>query len=95
MLRRLGVKAILEEKLPQYVTQIQFKGVISPSRKWGLKRTYGASICENLVQGIARDFLVEAMLRLDGAGYPITIQGIYVNTSLLNKYLPTVDMVGR
>ena len=71
MLRSLGVKAVLQEKEPQYVTQIQFKGVISPSRRWGPKRTYGASICENLVQGIARDFLVEAMLRLDRTGYPI------------------------
>lgn len=67
----LGVSAELQEKEPQYVTQIQFKGVVSPSRKWGTKRTYGGSLTENIVQAIARDFLVEAMLRLDRAGYPI------------------------
>jgi len=41
------------------------------SRKWGLKRTYGGSLTENVTQATARDLLAEAMLRLDREGFPI------------------------
>jgi len=70
-LRELGVRMNLKPKEPQYIHQIQFKGVQSPSRKWGLKRTYGGSLTENVVQAIARDLLAEAMLRLDREGFSL------------------------
>ena len=34
---------------------------------------YGGTWTENIVSGIARDLLVEAMLRVEAAGYPITL----------------------
>ncbi len=34
---------------------------------------YGGTWTENIVSGIARDILVEAMLRLEAAGYPIVL----------------------
>lgn len=39
--------------------------------KWCRIRTYGGRGVENIVQGIARDCLAEALLRLDKAGYKI------------------------
>lgn len=39
--------------------------------QWRDVRVYGGLIMENLVQGIARDLLAEAMMRLDAAGFEI------------------------
>lgn len=38
------------------------------TRKWGRNRLIGSSIFQSVVQGTARDFLTEAMLRLDEYG---------------------------
>lgn len=43
------------------------------SKKLKYQQTYGGKLTENLVQAIARDLLVEAMLRLEAAGYPIVM----------------------
>lgn len=69
--RKLGIRSDLEPAEPEIIQQIQFWGVVAPSRRWSTKRTYGGSISENLTQAIARDLLVEAMLRLEAKGYPI------------------------
>ncbi|RXM70713.1 DNA polymerase [Clostridium tetani] len=42
---------------------------IGATKKWGRIETYGPKIVENIIQGIARDILAEAMLRLDKAGF--------------------------
>lgn len=39
--------------------------------KWGRQEIYGGKICENITQAIARDLLVEAMLRLERKGFDI------------------------
>jgi len=61
----------LEKQEPQKIKQIQYWGVSSVSRRWQRQRTYGGKITENLCQSIARDFLAEAMVRVESAGYPI------------------------
>ena len=38
-------------------------------RRWQREETYGSKIVENLTQGVARDLLCSAMLRLEAAGY--------------------------
>ncbi len=41
--------------------------------RWHRVFLYGGLICENAVQGIARDLLAAAMLRIEAAGYPIVV----------------------
>ena len=43
------------------------------SEKWELGGTYGGRLVENITQAVARDFLVEAMLRIENAGYRIVL----------------------
>lgn len=48
-------------------------GVNSVTRRWEKYALYGGLLTENAVQAIARDVLVEAMLRADNAGYPAVL----------------------
>lgn len=41
------------------------------TRKWQRFSTYGGSLAENITQAVSRDLLVDAMLRLDSAGFDI------------------------
>ena len=61
----------LEKMEPQMIDQISYKSVVGQSRKWARTQTYGGKLTENIVQAIARDFLAEAMLRVDEE-YPIS-----------------------
>jgi DNA polymerase bacteriophage-type len=45
----------------------------SNSSSWARVSTYGGSLIENAVQGIARDLLAEAMLRIEAGGFPIVL----------------------
>jgi DNA polymerase bacteriophage-type len=40
---------------------------------WSVIQTYGGMLTENIVQAISRDLMVEAMIRLEQAGYPIVL----------------------
>jgi DNA polymerase len=40
---------------------------------WGRISTYGGMLTENIVQAISRDLMVEAMFRVEAAGYPIIL----------------------
>lgn len=71
--RALKWRAELTRMEPKYLQQVTYWGVDSVRRKWAQLRTYGGSLFENVVQAIARDFLAEAMLRVEAAGYPITM----------------------
>jgi len=53
--------------------QVGFYGVDSVTSKYGRQTTYGGKLVENITQAVARDFMVEAMLRLEKAGYPIIL----------------------
>jgi len=57
----------------QYGDQIVYKGVNQTTKKWEDTETYGGKLVENIVQGIARDCLAEAMMRVAGLGYRIVM----------------------
>lgn len=57
----------------QYGDQIVYKGVNQTTKKWEDTETYGGKLVENIVQGVARDCLAEAMLRVAGMGYQIVM----------------------
>ena len=62
---RLGVNAFGSEC-------ITYEG-IGTGKKWERIETFGGKICENIIQAVARDVLVESMMRLHKAGYRITM----------------------
>jgi DNA polymerase len=43
------------------------------SGAWGIVQVYGGMLVENIVQAIARDIMVESMVRVEAAGYPIVL----------------------
>jgi len=53
--------------------QISYMSVDSTTNSYLRTGTWGGKIVENLVQGIARDILAEAMLRLDNQGFEIVL----------------------
>lgn len=64
-----------ETKTPWGDTRIQlvYKSVDQFTKKWQDKTFYGGLGVENITQAVARDFLAEAMLRVDKAGYNLVL----------------------
>lgn len=50
---------------------VHYYAVDSKTKRWGIERTYGGKITENITQAIARDILAAAMLRVESKGYPV------------------------
>lgn len=50
--------------------ELSYWGVNSVTRKFERTSTWGGKLTENVVQAIARDLLMESMLRLEANGYP-------------------------
>lgn len=67
------LEAELKGKYWSVRPQVEFMGVDSTTKKWGKHQLYGGLQCENVVQAISRDILVDAMLRVEEAGYPIVL----------------------
>jgi DNA polymerase len=58
---------------PQFKLSVEFSGIDSrpgAPKKWTRLRLYGGLIVENIVQAVARNILVEAMMRAEERGYP-------------------------
>lgn len=55
----------------KYKEQLCYLGVDPTTGKVRREHTYGGAIVENLIQALCRDLLVEAMARLEKAGYPV------------------------
>lgn len=48
---------------------IEFMAVNSKTKKWNPERTWGGTLTENIVQAVARDLMMPAMVRLEKAKY--------------------------
>lgn len=48
---------------------LEFWAVNSKTKKWSPERSWGGTLCENLVQATARDLMMQASVRLEKAGY--------------------------
>lgn len=66
---------------------ITYEG-IGTTKKWERIESYGPKFVENIVQAISRDILCYAMLRLDGAGFPIVM---HVHDEAVIEVPPSVD----
>lgn len=53
--------------------QVEYWGVDSYTKRWCAQRLYGGVQSNNVVQGTARDLMVEAMFRVEEAGYPLVL----------------------
>jgi DNA polymerase len=59
---------------PEMRTQLSYQG--RDNKKggaWGIVRSYSGILVENIVQAVSRDLMVEAMIRVEAAGYPIIL----------------------
>lgn len=64
---------------------IRYWGVDQKTKQWAERDTYGGSLVENIVQGIARDLLRDAMLEMDRRGYNIVLH-VHDETICEEKY---------
>lgn len=71
--RKKAKEAGEEVPPPSMRNQIEFYAVHPLTKKWLPQRTYGGHLVENIVQGVARDFLAWGMLRLEKLGIPIVL----------------------
>jgi len=67
--------ALKNEMMPwgKYKEIVTYRGVDPLTTQWGITKTYGGKLTENVVQAVARDILVDSMLRIEGAGLPIVL----------------------
>lgn len=68
---RKAAGAIIKEGEPRI--QVQFDGMNQKTRKWGPQRLYGGLQCNNIVQGTAREILVNALFNVEARGYPVVL----------------------
>lgn len=61
------------QRVPRNRWKIHFWGVNSVTKQWQEETTWGGKLLENCIQGMCRDFLAGALLRLESAGYMIIL----------------------
>lgn len=68
---------------------VWFQGIDSLTKQWVWKNLYGGLQCENIVQATACDILVDAMFRVEAAGFPVILT---VHDEILSELLKTIDL---
>ena len=53
--------------------KVTYWGVDSETRQWKKQSLYGGMQCENIVQAVACDILVDAMFRVEERGFPVIL----------------------
>ncbi len=68
--RDLAYMRAVVDRDPVYNSKrVIYEGMDQTSKQWKRIETYGGKLTENIVQAIARDCLMETMLKLDNTGY--------------------------
>lgn len=62
-----------EDGEPIVKRAVQYWGTDPVTKKWGRFTLYGGEQCNHVVQGTARDIMVDAMFRVEGAGYDLVL----------------------
>jgi DNA polymerase len=89
-----------QEKLV-WIEQITYMGLDSTTKQWRRQETYGGKLVENLVQGMARDIMCEAQLRLGSEGFDFLfcvhdeIVSETVDPWSLEKYMELMTIVPK
>lgn len=52
---------------------VVFYGIDAKTKQWCLQKTYGGMLLQNCIEGICRDLLADAMVRLEAHGYPVIL----------------------
>lgn len=55
----------------EYGDEVRYYGVDQETHKWGLLKTYGGKLVENIVQATARDCLAVKLIEADDRGYKV------------------------
>ncbi len=71
---------------------LHYHGVNQETKKWGEIGTYGGKLVENIVQAVARDCLAEALIRVNAAGYAITM---HVHDEIISEATPAEEALKR
>ena len=61
------------DEYERWESKVCFWGVDSVTKQWCVQYLYGGLQVENYVQAAARDVMVEAMLRVEEAGFPLVL----------------------
>jgi len=60
-----------KDRYGRFKDHISFMGMNAYTNQWERMGTWGGKLTENIVQALARDFLTDAMIRLEKKGYAI------------------------
>ena len=57
----------------EYRERIRYMGENQTTRQWGKQYTYGGKLSENVTQALCRDLLANALVTVEGAGWPVVL----------------------
>lgn len=72
----------------EYRERIRYMGENQTTRQWGKQYTYGGKLAENVTQALCRDLLANALVTVEGAGWPIIL---HVHDEIVTEVPNTPD----